>query len=151
MYRRQLSSESSCSSAIMGSVTLAMEAYLSTTTFAECLQKAYCAARGGGGSNDRNISAQVLRETCLEVHASLPSPLDEIPDPDAAFVEKAVATVLPDVSRSGVRDEEGTHSSLTHACAQTHTSCAIMTDSLWQLPTRSAREWENTIRADTHV
>ena len=121
MYRRQLSSESSCSSAIMGSVTLAMEEYLSTTTFAECLQKAYCAARGGGGSNDRNISAQVLRETCLEVHASLPSPLDEIPDPDAAFVEKAVATVLPDVSRSGVRDEEGTHSSLTHACAQTHT------------------------------
>ena len=61
-------------------------------------------AKNKHGSADSNIPDVVLHGTCSRVLASrLPAPLHEIPAPDAEFIERALASVLPAVADSGVR------------------------------------------------
>ena len=61
----------------------------------------------GGGSHGRNLSFDQLVAVCQLVVERLPQPLDQIiPPPDAKFVGRAVASTLPDVVHSGLRDSE---------------------------------------------
>jgi hypothetical protein len=88
------------------SVTELMESYLASGTFDGQLSAAFSEAQRGGGSHDRNISPDVLRATIAAVQRSLPAPLSELPEADATFVESAIASVLPDLARSGVADRD---------------------------------------------
>jgi hypothetical protein len=86
------------------SVTEAMEDYLASASFSDALDTAYKEAKNKYGSTDSRVPAVVLHRTCSRVLASpLPAPLHELPAPDAEFIERAIASVLPKLADSGVR------------------------------------------------
>ena len=88
-------------------VTASMEEYLSSTAFEAALRTAYQDARREYGSTDSNVPAGVLQSTCTGVLSrALPSPLDELPAPDTAFIDKAMSSVLPSSMDTGLRSFE---------------------------------------------
>ena len=89
-------------------VTASMEEYLSSTAFEAALRAAYQDARREYGSTDSNVPAGVLQSTCTSVLTSraLPRPLDELPAPDTAFIDKAMSSVLPSSMNAGLRSFE---------------------------------------------
>ena len=84
----------------------AMEAWLGTSDFDTALSRCFTKAQHGGGSHGRNISEDVLLETCVGLVSELPGELAQLPPPDEQFVQAALASTLPDIARAGVRDEE---------------------------------------------
>jgi hypothetical protein len=87
----------------------AMEEWLSSASATDAFEEALEASMSaeGGGSHGRNLSFDQLVAVCQLVVERLPQPLDQIiPPPDAKFVGRAVASTLPDVVHSGLRDSE---------------------------------------------
>lgn len=112
----------------------AMEAWLSSANAAAAVGAALksAMAREGGGSNGRNLSFDHLVAVCGAAVEQLPTELAAlIPVPDEAFVTKCIEKTLPDVLKSGIRDEEAltvaVQAVLMNLAASVDVMCAALT------------------------
>ena len=94
---------------IFTSTSEAMETWLSSTDADEAVSAALSAvlAEEGGGSNERNLSVDLVVRTCARAVAALPRSLAAlVPPPDGAFVAGALDQVLPHARTSGCNDAD---------------------------------------------
>mmetsp|Transcript_47439 Transcript_47439/g.136001 ORF Transcript_47439/g.136001 Transcript_47439/m.136001 type:complete len:142 (-) Transcript_47439:12-437(-) len=96
-----------------GTLVELMEEWLSGDDFDASWRECYDRACRGGGRSDRNISENVLYQTCAAVHGHLPAegelkPLSSlIPSPDPEFIRGALEVIgADDVREAGIKDLE---------------------------------------------